>query len=100
MTDLTTQSIRGYELRDRLGAGGFGEVYRAFQAIVGREVAVKIILPQYANRSDFILRFETEAQLVAGVEHLHIVPLDDSWRDPKAAYLVMRLLTSENLRTQ
>ncbi len=99
MTDLTTQSIRGYELRDRLGAGGFGEVYRAFQAIVGREVAVKIILPQYANRSDFILRFETEAQLVARLEHIHIVPLYDYWRDPKGAYLVMRLLTGGSLRS-
>src|SRR5258708_2132967 len=98
MTDLSTQSLRGYELRDRLGAGGFGEVYRAFQAIVGREVAVKIILPQYANRSEFVPRFETAAQLVARLEHIHIVPLYDYWRDPKGAYLVMRWLQGGSLR--
>jgi len=58
---------------------------------VGREVAIKIILPEYANQPDFIRRFVAEAQLVAQVEHLHIVPLYDYWREPGGAYLVMRL---------
>ena len=58
MDDLTGQVIRGYELRERVGTGGFGAVYRAYQPIVGREVAVKVILPQFANHPDFIRRFE------------------------------------------
>ncbi len=98
MSDLPQQTIRGYELRELIGAGGFGAVYRAYQAIVGREVAIKIILPQYANQPDFILRFETEAQLVARLEHIHIVPLYDYWRDPTGAYLVMRWLHGGSLR--
>ncbi len=98
MTDLSNQVIRGYELRESIGAGGFGAVYRAYQAVVGREVAIKIILPQYANQPDFILRFEAEAQLVARLEHIHIVPLYDYWRDPGGAYLVMRWLHGGSLR--
>jgi len=92
------RTIRGYELYERIGAGGFGEVYRAYQPAVGRQVAVKAILPQYASHPEFISRFETEAQLIARLEHLHIVPLYDYWREPDgAAYLVMRWLRGDSL---
>src|SRR5262245_21394926 len=90
--------IKGYELGERIGSGGFGEVYKAHQAAVGREVAVKIILPQYSNQPDFIRRFEAEAHLIARLEHLHIVPLFDYWRDGDGAYLVMRLLRGGSLK--
>ncbi|NWF70557.1 MAG: protein kinase [Chloroflexi bacterium] len=99
MDDLSGQVIKGYELRERIGAGGFGAVYRAFQPAVGREVAVKAILPAYVNHPEFIRRFEAEAQLVARLEHLHIVPLYDYWREPQGAYLVMRYLRGGSLRT-
>jgi WD40 repeat protein/serine/threonine protein kinase len=95
---LVGQVIKGYELRERIGAGGFGAVYKAFQSTVGREVAVKIILPGFTNHPEFIRRFETEAQLVARLEHLHIAPLYDYWRDPSGAYLVMRYLRGGSLR--
>lgn len=91
------RTIRGYELRELLGRGSFGEVYRAVQLSVGRDVAIKVILPRYANDPDFIRSFETEAQLVARLEHPHIVPLYDYWRDPGGAYLVMRWLRSGSL---
>jgi WD40 repeat protein/transcriptional regulator with XRE-family HTH domain len=90
--DLTGRAIRGYALAEKIGAGGMGAVYRATQPLVEREVAVKIILPAFANHPDFIRRFEAEAQLVARLEHPHIVPLYDYWREPGVAYLVMRLL--------
>src|SRR5207245_342639 len=64
------------------------------QPSIQREVAVKVILPDYANQPDFIRRFEVEAQLIARLEHPHIVPLYDYWRDPDGAYLVMRWLPS------
>jgi serine/threonine protein kinase len=51
----------GYELREQVGSGRFGVVYRAYQALVGREVAVKVIRPELAGQPDFIRRFETEA---------------------------------------
>ncbi len=98
MDNLTGHSIRGYELKEQIGKGGFGAVYRAFQTSVNREVAVKVILPAYANQPDFIRRFETEAQLVAHLEHPFMVPLFDYWREPEGAYIVMRLLRGGSLR--
>ncbi len=94
----TVKAIKGYELHERIGSGGFGVVHRATQTTVGREVAIKIILPHFANHPDFIRRFETEAQIIARLEHLHIVPLYDYWRDPDGAFLVMRWLRGGNLR--
>ena len=90
-------TVRGYELREEIGRGVFGAVFRAYQPIVGREVAIKVIKPGLADDPAFIRRFEAEAQLVAGLEHPHIVPLYDYWREPGAAYLVMRLLDAGSL---
>lgn len=98
METASTYHLKGYELRERIGAGGFGAVYKAYQTTVGREVAIKIILPGLANQPDFIRRFESEAQLVARLEHPHITPLYDYWRDPEGAYLVMRWLRGGSLR--
>lgn len=90
-------TIRGYELQEKVGAGGFGAVYRARQPLIGREVAIKVVLPEFVNRPEFIRRFEVEAHLVARLEHIHIVPLYDYWREPGGAYIVMRWLPG-NLR--
>jgi WD40 repeat protein/DNA-binding XRE family transcriptional regulator len=98
--DLSGRAIRGYELGERIGTGGFGVVYRAVQPLVEREVAIKIILPRYADHPEFIRRFEAEAQLVARLEHPHIVPLYDYWREPGVAYLVMRLLRGGSLQAK
>lgn len=98
MDNWSGRNVKGYQLLERLGAGGFGAVYKANQSTIGREVAMKIILPHFANHPDFIRRFETEAQIVARLEHLHIVPLFDYWRDPDGAYLVMRWLRGGSLR--
>ena len=92
-------AVRGYELRERIGGGAFGVVYRAFQPAVGREVAIKVIRPELANDPAFIRRFESEAQLVARLEHPHLVPLYDYWREPGAAYLVMRLMKGSTLES-
>lgn len=97
MPDHELNSIEGYEIISRVGSGGRGIVYRARQTTLGREVAIKVIQPELANQPDFIRRFESEAQLVARLEHLHIVPLYDYWRDPHGAYLVMRWLRGGSL---
>jgi len=100
LTPGTETAVRGYELREQIGVGRFGVVCRAVQPGVGRNVAIKIIQPQYANRPDFIRRFEAEAQLVARLEHPHIVPLYDYWREPDGAFLVMRWLRGGSLQTK
>lgn len=97
MADLSGRAVKGFELAERIGSGGFGVVYRAVQPSVNRDVAVKIILPRFANHPTFIRRFEAEAHLVARLEHPHIVPLYDYWRQPGAAYLIMRLLRGGSL---
>lgn len=97
LDDLSGRVIRGYEMRNKIGTGGFGAVYAAFQPMVGREVAIKVILPDFANHPEFIRRFESEAQVVARLEHPFIIPLYDYWREPSSAYLVMRLLAGGSL---
>jgi WD40 repeat protein/serine/threonine protein kinase len=92
INDAIGKVIKSYQVEGLVGEGGFGAVYRARQAIVEREVAIKVIWPAFANHPNFIRRFEAEAQLVAGLEHPHIVPLYDYWRDPEGAYIVMRYL--------
>jgi DNA-binding SARP family transcriptional activator/tRNA A-37 threonylcarbamoyl transferase component Bud32/WD40 repeat protein len=93
-------TIRGYRLADKIGEGSFSVVYRSVQPSLGREVAVKQIRAELADRPDFIRRFETEAQTVAALEHPHIVPLYDFWREPGSAYLVMRWLRGGTLATR
>ncbi len=95
---VAERRLRDYRLGELIGEGTFGRVHRAKEPQLGREVAVKVIRPDLADRAGFIRRFEAEAQLVARLEHPHIVPLYDYWREPGAAYLVMRLLRGGNLR--
>ena len=96
--ELTGQTIKGYEIGELLGQGGFGVVYRAHQSVVLRDVAIKVVSPRYANQPEFIRRFESEAQVVARLEHPHIVPLYDFWREPDSTCLVMRYLRAGSLR--
>jgi WD40 repeat protein/DNA-binding SARP family transcriptional activator len=95
--DVGGTPLRGYRLLERVGTGSFGTVWRAIQPEVGRDVAVKAIHPHLANDPDFIRRFEAEAQLIARLEHPHVVPLYDYWREPGGAYLVMRFLRGGSL---
>lgn len=90
--------LRGYQLKQIIGSGGSSVVYLAYQPAVEREVAIKAISPQFANNPDFVRRFEREAQFIARLEHPHIVPLYDFWRDPHGAYLVMRFLKGGSLK--
>ena len=99
MDTLAQQIINGYEFVEPIGSGGFGVVYRAVQPALGREVAIKVILPAHAQQPDFIQRFEQEARLIARLEHPHIVPLYDYWQDANGAFLVMRWLP-ETLRSR
>ncbi|HMA36046.1 MAG TPA: protein kinase, partial [Chloroflexia bacterium] len=89
--------LKSYHLREQIGEGTLGLVYRATQPGIGRDVAIKLIRPAYANHPDFVRRFAAEAQIVARLEHPHIVPLYDYWRDPSGAFLVMRYIRGGSL---
>ncbi len=95
--EASGRPLRGYRLIEEAGVGAFSIVWRAIQPSVGREVAIKQIRPELASQPDFIRRFEAEARTVARIEHPHIVPLIDFWRDPDSAYLVMRWLPGGTL---
>ncbi|MGI9623505.1 MAG: protein kinase domain-containing protein, partial [Acidimicrobiales bacterium] len=90
------RQLRGYQLGPQIGEGAFGRIYRASQPTLGREVAIKVVRPDLADSPAFIQRFDAEAQFIARLEHPHIVPLFDYWREPGGAYLVMRYLRGGN----
>src|SRR5262247_1164304 len=86
-----------YEILAPLGAGGMGEVYRARDPRLGRDVAVKV-LPQHLNGNDGArARFEREARLVSGLSHPNIGMLYDVGREGSTDYLVMELVEGETL---
>lgn len=90
--------LRGYVIHGPIGEGRYGRVYAATQPGTERRVAIKAIRPDLADSSEFIRRFEAEARLVARLEHPHIVPLYDYWREPGGAYLVFRFLAGGTAR--
>ncbi|MEZ5231725.1 MAG: protein kinase [Acidimicrobiales bacterium] len=72
----------------------------ASQPTLDREVAVKVIRAELADHPEFVRRFEAEAQLVASLEHPHVVPLYDFWREPGRACLVFRYLRGGSLASR
>lgn len=98
MAELIGKSIRGYTFQKLIGQGAYGVVYQASQSAVDRDVAIKMIAPDYANQAEFMQRFKIEAQLVAQLEHPHILPLYDYWQDEQGAFLVMRYIRGGSLR--
>jgi WD40 repeat protein/DNA-binding SARP family transcriptional activator/class 3 adenylate cyclase len=96
--DLRGQALRAYRLLEKISEGPRGVVFRAIQPRVERDVAVKIFHEAIATDASFIRRFEQEAQAVASLEHPHIVPIYDYWREPGRAYIVSRYLRGASLR--
>ena len=92
------EPLRGYRLLERVGEDPFGVVYRATQPNVGREVAVRVVHEHRANDPAFVRRFEPDAQAVAALEHPHVAPVYDYWREPGRAYVVTRFLRGGSLR--
>src|SRR5437773_12433470 len=86
-----------YEILAPLGAGGMGEVYRARDTRLGRDVAIKV-LPQHLTSSPEVrARFEREARTVSSLNHPHICTLHDIGREGDTDYLVMELVEGETL---
>ena len=87
-----------YEIVALLGAGGMGEVYRARDTRLGRDVAIKVLPAEFAADPDRLRRFEQEAQAVAALNHPNIVSLYDIGTYEGSPYLVSELLEGESLR--
>ncbi|MBW3563146.1 MAG: protein kinase [Acidobacteria bacterium] len=87
-----------YEIQGLLGAGGMGEVYRAHDSRLDRDVAVKVLSPHLTSRADVLERFEREAKVVAALSHPHIVSIFDVGHDGDLRYVVTELLEGQTLR--
>jgi serine/threonine protein kinase/CheY-like chemotaxis protein len=95
---LVGTTLRGYHIWEIIGEGGAGTVYKAYQPAIGREVAIKVLRQKYVANTEFVHRFQTEAELVARLEHPHIIPLYDYWYDDTGVYIVMRWVRGGSLR--
>lgn len=97
--DRSGERIRGkYKLDARIAVGGMGEVYRATNTLVGREVAIKILLPSLAKSDKVRARFLREAQLAHFVRHAHVVEILDIDEDEQGfPFIVQELLEGEDL---
>ena len=87
-----------YEVVELLGAGGMGEVYRARDPRLGRDVALKVLHDDVARDPDRLQRFEHEARAVAALNHPHILTVHDVGSDDGTPYVVTELLEGESLR--
>ena len=97
---LRGEPLRGYRLLEKIGGGPQGELYRALQPRFEREVTVKIFSAAVSTDAEFVRHFEQRAQAVAALEHPHIVPIYDYWREPGQAYLVSRYFRGGSLRAR
>jgi serine/threonine protein kinase len=89
-----------YQLGPAIGAGGMGEVYRARDPRLGRDVAIKILPPDVADDPDRLRRFEQEARAAASLNHPGILAVFDVGTDSGVAYLVTELLDGRTLRDE
>jgi serine/threonine-protein kinase len=97
MTLSPGMRVGPYEIVARLGAGGMGEVYRARDTRLGRDVAIKVLSPQLASSPSSHERFAREARTVAGLGHPHICPVFDVGEHEGRRYMVMQRLDGETL---
>ncbi|MBK9706052.1 MAG: serine/threonine protein kinase [Acidobacteria bacterium] len=94
---MVGRTLGHYRLHSLLGAGGMGEVYRAHDPRLDRDVAVKILPEHLAEDAEALLRFEREAKAVAALSHPNILSIFDFGTEENAVYAVMELLEGETL---
>ena len=88
-----------YQVQDRIGTGGMATVYRGLDEVLGRTVAIKTMLPQYATDPSFAARFKQEAQAAAALQSPYIVAVYDWGKDADTYYIVMEYLRGTDLKT-
>lgn len=95
---LPGQMLGSYRIISQIGEGGMATVYKAYQASMDRNVAIKVLPSQLANQKEFAGRFRQEARIIANLEHPHILPVFDSGESDGVSYLVMRYLEAGTLK--
>lgn len=97
MAELGTLLGGRYRLDQVLGQGGMATIFRATDDKLGREVAVKVLRPEYGGDAQFVERFEHEAQAAASLSHPNIVQVYDYGTDPAGPYIVMEQVAGGDL---
>ena len=87
-----------YGILAKIGAGGMGEVYRARDTKLGREVAIKVLPEEFSQDKDRVARFEREARLLASLNHPHIATLHGFEESNGQKFLVMELVEGDDPR--
>jgi eukaryotic-like serine/threonine-protein kinase len=100
MTLAAGTRLGPYEILSPLGAGGMGEVYRAKDPRLGRDVAIKVLPVSFSNDTDRLKRFEQEARAAGILNHPNITVVHDIGSHDGAPYVVQELLEGETLRTE
>src|SRR5579863_10579964 len=100
MTLAAGSKLGPYEILSPLGAGGMGEVYRARDSRLGREVALKVLPESFARDADRLRRFEQEARAVAALNHPNILAIHDIGEQGAAPFIVSELLEGNSLRVE
>jgi eukaryotic-like serine/threonine-protein kinase len=95
---MTGQLIGHYRILEKIGAGGMGEIFRARDERLGRDVAIKLIRASSSDNPDHLRRFEQEARAAAALNHPNIVAIFDVGFDGTTPYIVSELLEGKNLR--
>ena len=88
-----------YTVQDKIGAGGMATVFRGLDNVLGRTVAIKTMLPQYASDPSFAARFKQEAQAAAALQSPYIVSVYDWGKDGETYYIVMEYLRGTDLKS-
>jgi serine/threonine protein kinase len=94
---MTGRSVGGYRLESLLGAGGMGEVYRAHDAKLGRDVAIKFLPPGFAGDRDRLARFEREARMLGAINHPNICAIYGFEEAEGLRFLILELIEGETL---
>lgn len=98
MASLIGQTLGQYQVIAQLGHGGMATVYKAYHPRLDRYVAVKVVHPMFIQDESFLARFEREAQIVARLDHPHIVPVYDFDEYQGQPYLVMKFIEGTTLK--
>src|SRR5687767_2356697 len=98
--EMVGQTVGEYELLEVIGRGGMSIVYRARQARIDRDVAVKLIVPPYSKHAKLVERFVRESQAVARLQHPHILPVLDVGTLGDQPFMVLAFLPGGTLTRQ
>jgi serine/threonine protein kinase len=89
---LIGQTLDQYRIIEQIGEGGMATVFKAYQPGLNRDVALKVLPPNFAKRADFTERFVREAHAIGNLHHPNILPVYDSGQDKGYSYIAMRYI--------